>query len=79
MASRLGRRDESGVIDSLRIGGRTWETMCMDTPYPPKQFGHLIGRSVNTLQKWDRKGILQAHRRPTTRRSYSTHDQYLAS
>ena len=37
----------------------------------------MIGRSVNTLQKWDRKGILTAHRSPTNRRYY-THDQYLA-
>jgi predicted site-specific integrase-resolvase len=28
------------------------------------------------LQKWDRKGILKAHRSPTNRRYY-THDQYL--
>jgi predicted site-specific integrase-resolvase len=49
----------------------------MDTTYSPKQFGQLIGRSVNTLQKWDRKGILKAHRSPTNRRYY-THDQYLA-
>jgi putative resolvase len=49
----------------------------VDTIYSPKQFGQLIGRSVNTLQKWDRKGILKAHRSPTNRRYY-THDQYLA-
>ena len=49
----------------------------MDTTYSPKRFGQLIGRSVNTLQKWDRKGILKAHRSPTNRRYY-THDQYLA-
>jgi predicted site-specific integrase-resolvase len=49
----------------------------MDTTYSPKQFGQLIGRSVNTLQKWDRKGLLKAHRSPTNRRYY-THDQYLA-
>jgi predicted site-specific integrase-resolvase len=49
----------------------------MDTTYSPKQFGLMIGRSVNTLQKWDRKGILKAHRSPTNRRYY-THDQYLA-
>src|SRR5215469_13729647 len=49
----------------------------MDTIYSPKQFGQMIGRTVNTLQKWDRKGVLQAHRSPTNRRYY-THDQYLA-
>lgn len=37
----------------------------------------MIGKSVITLQKWDRKGILHAHRSPTNRRYY-THDQYLA-
>jgi len=49
----------------------------MDTTYSPKQFGQMIGRSVNTLQKWDRKGVLHAHRSPTNRRYY-THDRYLA-
>ena len=49
----------------------------MVTTYSPKQFGQLIGRTVNTLQKWDRKGILKAHRSPTNRRYY-IHDQYLA-
>jgi putative resolvase len=49
----------------------------MYTTYSPKQFGQLIGRSVNTLQKWDRKGVLKAHRGLTNRRYY-THDQYLA-
>jgi len=53
-----------------------WYNICMDTTYSPKQFGQMIGRSVNTLQKWDRKGILTAHRSPTNRRYY-THDQYL--
>ena len=44
--------------------------------YSPKEFGELIGKSVITLQKWDRKGILKAHRSPTNQRYY-THDQYL--
>src|SRR5215467_338253 len=48
----------------------------MKTMYSPKEFGELIGKSVVTLQKWDRKGILKAHRSPTNRRYY-THDQYL--
>ncbi len=48
----------------------------MKTTYSPKEFGALIGKSVLTLQKWDRKGILTAHRSPTNRRYY-THDQYL--
>jgi len=48
----------------------------MKTMYSPKEFGELIGKSVITLQKWDRKGILKAHRSPTNRRYY-THEQYL--
>jgi predicted site-specific integrase-resolvase len=48
----------------------------MEHTYSPKQFGKLIGKSVNTLQKWDRKGILLAYRSPTNRRYY-THEQYL--
>ena len=48
----------------------------MEHTYSPKQFGKLIGKSVNTLQKWDRKGILPAFRTPTNRRYY-THEHYL--
>jgi putative resolvase len=48
----------------------------MDNTYSPKEFGKLIGRTTNTLQKWDRQGTLKAHRSPTNRRYY-THDQYL--
>ena len=48
----------------------------MKTTYSPKEFEALIGKSVITLQKWDRKGVLKAHRSPTNRRYY-THDQYL--
>src|SRR5713101_9988054 len=48
----------------------------MDNIYSPKEFGKLIGRTTNTLQKWDRKGVLRAQRSPTNRRYY-THDQYL--
>ena len=44
--------------------------------YSPKQFGSLIGRSVNTLQRWDREGVLPAKRSPTNRRYY-THEDYL--
>ncbi len=50
----------------------------MDNTYSPKEFGRLIGRTTNTLQKWDREGKLKAHRSPTTNRRYYTHDQYLA-
>ncbi len=49
----------------------------MDTTYSPKQFGKLLGRTTNTLQKWDRAGKLKAHRSPVTNRRSSTHDQYL--
>ncbi|MDI1230479.1 MAG: IS607 family transposase [Methylobacter sp.] len=42
--------------------------------YRPHEFGKLIGKSTHTLQVWDRKGILKAHRSPTNRRFY-THDQ----
>src|SRR5712691_4003651 len=48
----------------------------MEHTYSPKECGKLIGKSVNTLQKWDRKGILRAYRSPTNRRYY-THEQYL--
>ncbi|HEY7125838.1 MAG TPA: IS607 family transposase [Ktedonobacterales bacterium] len=48
----------------------------MENTYSPKQFGQLIGKSVLTLQRWDRAGVLKAHRTPTNRRYY-THDQYL--
>ena len=49
----------------------------MDNTYSPKEFGKLIGRTTNTLQKWDREGKLKAHRTPTTNRRYYTHDTYL--
>src|SRR5215467_672056 len=48
----------------------------MEHTYSPKHFGKLIGKSVTTLQKWDRQGILHAYRSPTNRRYY-THEQYL--
>ena len=44
--------------------------------YSPKEFGLLVGRTTKTLQRWDREGILKAHRSKTHRRYY-THDQYL--
>jgi hypothetical protein len=31
----------------------------MKDTYSPKEFGKLIGKAVVTLQKWDRKGILE--------------------
>ena len=36
--------------------------------YKPKEFGKMINRSVITLQKWDRDGVLKAHRTSTNRR-----------
>lgn len=36
----------------------------------------MIGRTTQTLQRWDRLGLLKAQRTPTNRRYY-THDQYL--
>jgi putative resolvase len=49
----------------------------MDNTYSPKEFGKLIGRTTNTLQKWDREGKLKAYRSPVSNRRYYTHDQYL--
>ena len=49
----------------------------MKNTYAPREFAALVGRTVKTLQKWDREGILPAHRSPSQRRYY-THDQYLA-
>jgi predicted site-specific integrase-resolvase len=48
----------------------------MDTTYRPHEFAKLIGKTVTTLQRWDRAGILPAYRSPTNRRYY-THEQYL--
>ncbi|MBI1925799.1 IS607 family transposase [Candidatus Poribacteria bacterium] len=48
----------------------------MDKVYRPHEFGKLIGRSSQTLRRWDRLGILKAYRTLTDRRYY-THDQYL--
>lgn len=44
--------------------------------YKPKEFSELLGVSVKTLQRWDKKGLLVAYRTPTNRRYY-THEQYL--
>lgn len=48
----------------------------METLYPPRVFARMIGRSVSTLQRWDREGRLIARRTPTNRRYY-THEDYL--
>ena len=44
--------------------------------YKPKEFAELLGVSVRTLQRWDKKGLLVAYRTPTNRRYY-TYEQYL--
>ena len=44
--------------------------------YKPKEFAKLLGVSVRTLQRWDKKGLLVAYRTPTDRRYY-TYEQYL--
>jgi predicted site-specific integrase-resolvase len=49
----------------------------MKSLYSPRKFGLLIGKTTKTLQRWDRQGILKAHRSITDRRYY-THDQYLS-
>jgi len=44
--------------------------------YRLNEFAKLIGKSVQTLQRWDRENILKACRSNTNRRYY-THEQYL--
>ena len=44
--------------------------------YSPLVFDQRIGRSVSTFQRWDREGVLEAHRSPANRRHYA-HDDYL--
>ena len=39
--------------------------------YKPKEFAKLVGCTVGTLQRWDREGILVAHRNPNNRRFYT--------
>lgn len=53
-----------------------YENISMEHTYSPKNFRKLIGRTTNTLQRWDRSNILKAHRSITGRRYY-THEQYL--
>ena len=48
----------------------------MKHTYSPREFGALVGKTTKTLQRWDREGILTAHRTLTNRRYY-VHDQYL--
>jgi putative resolvase len=42
--------------------------------YTPSEFGKRIHVSVKTLQRWDRQGVLRAHRTPTNRRYYTAAD-----
>lgn len=48
----------------------------MEKIYNVTQFAEMIGKSVKTLQKWDRDGVLKAYRSPSNRRYY-THTQYM--
>lgn len=48
----------------------------MEKLYNVAEFADMIGKSVKTLQRWDREGILTAYRSPSKRRYY-THTQYL--
>lgn len=48
----------------------------MEKIYSVTDFAEMIGKSVKTLQRWDREGILTAYRSPSKRRYY-THSQYL--
>ena len=48
----------------------------MEHTFSSREFAVLIGKTVNTLQRWDREGILPSHRGPTDRRYY-IHDQCL--
>jgi putative resolvase len=45
--------------------------MCM---YTPSEFGKKIHVSVKTLQRWDRQGVLKAHRTVSNRRYYTQED-----
>jgi len=42
--------------------------------YTPSEFGKKIHVSVKTLQRWDRQGVLKAHRTTTNRRYYTQED-----
>ena len=42
--------------------------------YTVGQFAKLVHKSVRTVQRWDLKGVLRAHRTITNRRYY-THRQ----
>lgn len=42
----------------------------------PGEMANKLGISVKTLQRWDDKGILKAHRSPTNRRFYDIQQYY---
>ena len=42
--------------------------------YTPGEFGKKIHVSVKTLQRWDRQGVLKAHRTASNRRYYTQED-----
>lgn len=42
--------------------------------YTVSEFGERIRVSVKTLQRWDRQGVLKAHRTATNRRYYTQED-----
>lgn len=46
----------------------------MEKYYSTGEFAAVIGKSIPTVQRWDREGILKAHRTATNRRYY-TEDQ----
>ena len=48
----------------------------MSKALKPKEMAEKLGVTVLTLQRWDNKGVLKAHRTPTNRRYY-TEEQYL--
>jgi putative resolvase len=48
----------------------------MDRAYPPRKFARMVGRTVHTLQRWDREGTLPAKRTSTNQRYY-TYEDYL--
>ena len=47
----------------------------MEKIYNVTEFAEMIGKSVKTLQRWDRDGVLTAYRSPSKRRYY-TQTQY---
>jgi putative resolvase len=73
LSSRIKSMGRSSFRETVNAG----ERLTMKMTYSPQAFGLLIGRSTNTLQRWDREGRLRAHRSPVSNRRFYTHDQYL--